>query len=162
MKKRVSIYIDEGVWEVAKDAARERSVIEKRSVSASQVIENCILGMTENPVEKRFREIGEDVREHMKNSNARKALFETSHKDPEGTPVSEIENTAVNYQKVVNDSYNEQVILAEAQKKLEAKKVELGKSIKTPKGPVRANVAMDNFFNPMSKDRQLGKKKGVV
>ena len=111
MKKRVSIYIDEGVWEVAKDAARERSVIEKRQVSASQVVENCILGMTENPVQKRFREVREDVQAHeIKRANERL----------------------------------------------------LKKRIETKKGPVRANAAMDNFFNPMSKDRQLGKKKGVV
>ena len=47
MKKRVTIYVEESVWEVAQDAARQRSAAEKKSVSASQVVENCILGMTE-------------------------------------------------------------------------------------------------------------------
>ena len=46
-------------------------------------------------------------------------------------------------------------VIEQAAEKLESK-------IKTKKGPVRANAAMDNFFNPMSKDRQLGKKNGVV
>jgi len=35
----------------------------------------------------------------------------------------------------------------------------LKKRIETKKGPVKANAAMDNFFNGgYSKDRQLGKK----
>ena len=75
-----------------------------------------------------------------------------ARKEPTG------ENIEKNSQKVVNDSYNEQTILAEAQKRLEAKKVELHKSIKTPKGPVKANAAMESFFKPMPKDKQLGKK----
>ena len=47
----------------------------------------------------------------------------------------------------------ESEILAKGQAEL------LKKRIETKKGPVKANAAMDNFFNPVSKDRQLGKRK---
>ena len=79
------------------------------------------------------------------------ALFETSHVNPEGTPASVIEET---YQKVVHDNYNEQAVLAEAQKKLEATKFELQKSIKTSNGSVKVNSATQNFFNPRPKGKK--------
>ena len=42
MKKRISIYIDEGIWEIAKSHARDLSVEVKAGISGSEVVEDAI------------------------------------------------------------------------------------------------------------------------
>ena len=42
MKKRISIYIDEGIWELVKVEARKRSVALNSDISASVLVEDSI------------------------------------------------------------------------------------------------------------------------
>ena len=42
MKKRISVYIDEGIWELAKSEARRLSVEVSADISASEVVEDAI------------------------------------------------------------------------------------------------------------------------
>jgi len=147
MKKRVSIYIDEDVWAVAQDAARERSVVEKRSVSASQVVENCILGMTDkamiDPDGWKVVEGSDGEPKHdiqlcdcdvcIEKRVARKALIENNHKKFPSNPNSEDEKEPT------EDELREKLEKARERVKAEQR-------IQTPKGDVKVNEAFTNFM----------------
>jgi hypothetical protein len=50
MKKRISVYIDEGVWELAKTEARRISVEINSDISGSEVVEDAIKAFCKVPV----------------------------------------------------------------------------------------------------------------
>lgn len=128
MKKRISIYIEEGIWDLAKVEARRISVEVNLDISASEVVEDSIkefCGVKDVPPVK---------------------------KDKFKTVVSEIVEAVESFEKTYDRT--EAQIIAEGQAKLDAARKGRG-SVKAEK---IAKVKSAGYFNPQPKSSAKGKK----
>ena len=149
MKKRISVYIDEGFCETAKIEARRLSVEVNADISASEVVEDAI---------KAFCGV-------EKVPPVKKDEFKTDVSDavPEGE-VHVIDDSGNKVAEIKNLDKTEAQILAEGQAKLDAtrkdrdiKKEQVARSKeKLAKGPV---TGLMGHSGPLSKASQVGKKK---
>jgi len=119
MKKRISVYIDEGIWELAKVEARRLSVEVNSDISASEVVEDAI---------KAF--IGKEPRKELKIKTVVSDSVpggEAHFIDDSGKKVGEIKN--------LDTGKSEAQILAEGQAKLDATRknqnIKMDKIVKT-------------------------------
>ena len=139
-KIRVSIYIEESVWNLAQTTARERAVLFKESVSASRVVEDAIRAIADQTILEGFDK-GKYVNFSKGNS------VKISGKNPKPDLIHDTN------QKIEGAAKTAEMSEDKLKKILDKKRKEAGKPVEQV--PVKKNT----FFNQYSKDQQLGKGK---